>query len=339
MSGSLKNFSLAGSAIISASQAYDKLGALVGNMKGSASKKAIIDNVHVSDLEVAFPSNHQQVNMGGLVGSLNEYSEIRNSSSAAVIKLYEVVGSYHKIGGLVGITTGVGLQSSIIKNSYFKGNIVVKVTRNGSAGGIVGHHSNGTIINTYSTADILYEKANSTTNIIYLGGIVGTTGSGATLKNSYATGSITASSTGKFAASGIAASGCSGNFCRYNYYNLENGISGFDTDFAIISLNSHNFGYTDLELKKPANSDVSVITGLIDFSLMPSTATDTEIGCIARGGTWTISPDTCTGASADDASIKIYDGWSTDNWDFGTSTQLPALKFTDSDELIPGQTR
>ena len=33
----------------------------------------------------------------------------------------------------------------------------------------------------------------------------------------------------------------------------------------------------------------------------------------------------------------IYASWSPDNWDFGTSLQLPILKATDSDTLLPGQ--
>ena len=114
-----------------------------------------------------------------------------------------------------------------------------------------------------------------------------------------------------------------------NYYNVESAFPD-TTIVALVGAHSGMYGYTDTELKTPIAPDYT-------FVGVPSTATDTEIGCIARNGTWTTSPDTCTGETAS-GSYTLYTDWSTDNWDFGDPTQLPALKFTDdSTNLIPDQ--
>lgn len=115
---------------------------------------------------------------GGLVGY--NYGVIVNSYADT-----NIIGGADVAGGLVGVNIG-----GHIGNSYALGNLTL--TADGSSiGGLVGRNSGGAILNTYAAGNLF-----GTLNV---GGLVGhhtTDGSVATIRNSYAIGSVEGDSDG-----------------------------------------------------------------------------------------------------------------------------------------------
>ena len=349
VSGVLKNFTLrseAGSVYsfsISRTAGSRRMGTVVGVLFGkSDTERAMIDRVYVVDVNVLDSMTNNTITskynrIGGLAGYLDKYATIKNSYTNANIMFSTSGTASYRAGGLVG-----DIKSYVsIDNSYATGNITVantvSLTGTNYFGGLIGSFSSEIlnvsdifVSNCYATGNIT-----TTTNLtnaadeVYLGALIAHSNDDGNVRYSYATGSITdtANSVGtRFGGQLISVEGLT---ATNNYYNVESAFPD-TTIVALVGAHSGMYGYTDTELKTPIAPDYT-------FVGVPSTATDTEIGCIARNGTWTTSPDTCTGETAS-GSYTLYTDWSTDNWDFGDPTQLPALKFTDdSTNLIPDQ--
>lgn len=130
--------------------------ALIANTVSSAS--AVIENVHVSDIELAISHN-----VGGLVGQISYGSRITNCSVTNIRLLNVQTSSTNlRIGGLVG-----HMDNVIIENSYVQGlNFETDFSSISGLGGIAGQINNSTIQNVYVSGMI---KANSQN----IGGIVG----------------------------------------------------------------------------------------------------------------------------------------------------------------------
>jgi hypothetical protein len=109
--------------------------------------------------------------IGGLVGRLDEDHEITNSYATG-----DVTGD-DDIGGLVG---WLALGASI-SNSYATGDVIG--TEGGDIGGLVGY-SRGFVTNTHATGDV--------TGVFDVGGLVGDLQPSGEIRNSYATGTVSA---------------------------------------------------------------------------------------------------------------------------------------------------
>ena len=141
---------------------------LIANTVSTAS--AVIENVHVSDIELAISHN-----VGGIIAYAHYGTRI-SDCSVTDIRLLNVQTSNTdlRIGGLAGT-----LNQATIENSYVQDlNLEADFVYIDGLGGAVGYSSNSTIQNVYATGTI---KANSQN----VGGIVGYTPYSINLSNVY----------------------------------------------------------------------------------------------------------------------------------------------------------
>ena len=253
--------------------------------------------------------------VGGLVG-WNE-GNITNSYTTGTV----VGRGGSSVGGLVGrndegnitnsYATGavVGRSSrhvgglvgfnvySSITNSYATGS----VTGGGSSynvGGLVGWNRWGTITNSYATGEAIGSDS-------HIGGLVGSNGGGS-ITNSYATGSVTGR--------GINLGGLAGS----------NGGGSITNSYATGSVTGGGSSYNVGGLVG-GNGGGSITNSYWDINTSRRTVSDGGTGQTTEE---LQSPTTATG---------IYSNWDSNNWDFGTSSQYPILKYTDRDVLLLGQ--
>jgi len=136
------------------------IGGLVGQNDGTIGDSYVTGNVGATNGDVFW--------VGGLVGQ-NTGSIANSYSTASVI-------SYHNFaGGLVGLNTGTVTQS------YATGAVIGAA----NIGGLVGANEGGSISQSYATGNVEARKSG--------GGLVGYNSAG--ISNSYATGSVTSTST------------------------------------------------------------------------------------------------------------------------------------------------
>lgn len=107
---------------------------------------AVIDNVHLKDVELTINSN-VPCTAGALIGSANGGTVIRNCSATNVKieKDSETSVQTSKIGGLIGYFKGISVENSYVKNL----NIASKNAVNQYVGGLIGHISLGKVENCY----------------------------------------------------------------------------------------------------------------------------------------------------------------------------------------------
>ncbi len=249
--------------------------------------------------------------VGGLVG--DNYVLITNSYATGSVK-----GTGNYVGGLAGWNSGS------ITNSYAIGD----VEGSSDLGGLVGRNW-GTITNSYATGDV--EGSSN------LGGLVGQ--NWRTITNSYATGDVEGSSnlgglvgqnwrtiTNSYATGDVEGSSDLGGLVGNNYAFITNsyaigdvvgdsyvgGLVGSSSFFTIT--NSYAAGSV-----KGTGNYVGGLVGINYFATIMNSSTKTV--------SQLQSPTTATG---------IYSGWSSMNWDFGTNSQYPVLKYVrGSDENNP----
>ena len=251
--------------------------------------------------------------VGGLVGS-NDGS-IANSYATG-----SVVGK-GTVGGLVGWNLARpnndrDLQPGRITNSYATGSVVGKT----HAGGLVGSN-NGRIANSYATSPV-----DGSGNV---GGLVGVNHSEGRIANSYAT-------------SPVDGSGNVGGLVGLNYFGgIANSYATSPVDGSGIvgGLVGRNVGTIANSYATGSVVGKGTVGGLVGQHGYGGSITNSYWDTVASGratsnggiGKTTAalqSPTTATG---------IYRNWSTDNWDFGTSGQLPILKYHDACTTTIGQ--
>ena len=185
-----------------------------------------------------------------------------------------------------------GLVGSIfgaaVRNSYVTGS----VEGGNSVGGLVGFTSRGSITNSYAATG-------SVTGSTRIGGLVGESLS-STIRSSYATGSVrvTVSSGGGLVGSNIPLDSNRPSFIRDSYAALSS-VTGGTQRGGLVGDND------------------SMINNSYWLSGSTSSAGEGVAADTAKS-----SEQLTSGAG------EIYSGWSPDAWDFGTSNQFPALKYT-----------
>ena len=129
------------------------------------------------------------------VGALAGYSE------GVVAACYVLGGDVTSTGGTAsvgGLLGGTDTSGSVVRASYATAAVNNSNQSNGDVGGLVGLHNKGTIESSYAAGAVAGGGAN--TNV---GGLVGTGGAGATIRDSYWDSAITSGA-------GVSASGASG---------------------------------------------------------------------------------------------------------------------------------
>ena len=291
-------------------------------------------------------------NVGGLVGG--NVDAITNSYAAVSV---EGTGSYVNVGGLVGgnggtitnshatgFVTGSGSNADVgglvgsnwngsITNSHATGSVKGSGRAPG-VGGLVGDDYQGSITNSYATGSVT-----ATGSFVKVGGLIGTNEvSITTIANSYATGSVTGRGQYAIAAGGlfgfydrgrITNSYATGSVKGNGYTDGIGGLVGRNVRGKIA--NSYATGSAT-----GTNRHVGGLVGLNHWGSSTNSYWDkqtsgrtTSAGGMAKTTTQLQSPTTATG---------IYSSWGTDVWDFGTSEQYPALKYSDG-TVIPNQGR
>ena len=260
--------------------------------------KAKIANVGLLDVDI-----RGQFQVGSLVGWNTGMVENSYAIGTVKITIGSVILTY--IGGLVGRNSGSISYSHAAVEVEDDAEFLDRV------GGLVGWNE-ATIRNSYAMGSVAARDGN-------MGGLVGW--NEATVENSYTTGDVrevTNNSTGNDAG-GLA--GYNSGTIRNSYAtgNTASGVFGSDVGGLI---GEEQFG---------------TISGSYWLKEMGSTLPDIDnynggspIGYVAGQNAEVLkSPTTAN---------EIYSSWSTEDWDFGTSRQLPILKGIDGGStLLPGQ--
>ena len=229
-------------------------------------------------------------------------SSITNSYAAGSVE-----GSGNYIGGLVGWNV-----SGTITNSYATGDVTGS---SNSVGGLVGENRGGTITNSYATGTVSGTVSGFDNTI---GGLVG--GNDGTITNSYATGIVSGSGN---VAGGLVGFNNGGTIT--NSY-ATGTVSGNDNVGGLVGFNSG--GTITNSYATGTVTGASGIGGLVgrhDGGPIENSYWDINTSGITMGTYGT--GKTTMALQSQKAGIGIYISWSSDDWDFGTSSQYPVLKY------------
>ena len=263
----------------------------------------------------------------GLFGFVGQEAEIANVDLLNV----DITGN-NRVGSLVSFNSG-----GTITNSYATGS----VSGSSDVGGLVGLNDNGTITNSYATGSVSGSSD--------VGGLVGLNDNG-TITNSYATGSVSGSSD----VGGLV--GLNNNGTIANSYAIGS-VSGDENVGGLVGLNDSRGTIMNSYATGSVSGDkfVGGLVGLNNGGITNSYATgsvagpDHDVGGLVgenKGDTITRSywdsdtsgrttsaggmSKTTVELQSPTTATGIYRDWSDDDWDFGTSSQYPVLKYTDN---------
>ena len=309
---------------------------------GFAGESGVIRGIGLVNAEV-----HGYSRVGGLVGENS--GQVSDSYATG-----SVTGSGHYVGGLVGLHLGtisdsyatgdvtgsdnyvgglVGSSRGSISDSYAKGSVTGSKAYVGGLVGNVG--SDKTVIASYATGSV-------TGSGYYVGGLVGEVGSGATVIASYATGSVTGSGhyVGGLVGAGSGATVIAGYATGSVTTSLGNvgGLVGYGSGATVIA--SYATGRV---------SGVSAVGGLFGYGFGTTfiasywdTGTSGQRSGVGGENVAGAEGKTTAELQSPTGDTGIYVAWNTDldnadvddnpatgaedYWDFGTSSQYPALK-------------
>ena len=296
----------------------------VGGLVGMNAEGSVIDNVDLDRVSIQADGSE----VGGLVG-MNEEGTIRNIQLHGVS--IQVDG--WQVGGLVGMNEeGIIINSRVSGDSYAITNWIEG--EGNRIGGLVGENEGGRIINSYAVVNI---QGRETGRMIgyHAGGLVGyNTGQ---IINSYADGSVVADENvggliGKHEAGEIINSYATGSVEGERYVGGLVGLFGYNRRGDIT--NSYAAGSV---------TGSSYVGGLVGYnrgnSITNSYWDKTTSGrSRSAGGVGKTTTKLQSPITPGSTSTEIYYNWSTNDWDFGTSVQYPALKYSDG-TLMPNQRR
>ena len=271
-----------------------------GGLFGYTGSQSEISYIGLTNVSVTITSSDVSYG-GGLVGHnygtgtiSNSYATGEVTSSSSDSKSYG--------GGLVGYNI-----TGTISNSYATGAVESSAFSVSNGGGLVGYNY-GTISNSYATGGVTSSSTSSdSTSTSYGGGLVGHNVVG-TISNSYATGGVTSSSTSSDSTSTSYGGGLVG----------RNFIGG------TISNSYATGGVTS------SSTFTSYGGGLVGNSIGTISGTNYFVDSSGTNG---LGSGTCSGTTcaqktlAELQALTSVTDWSTDNWGFGTTTQLPRLKY------------
>ena len=257
---------------------------------GYTARRTKIANISLSNVNIRGYSS-----VGGLVGSSS--GDITNSYATGT------VGGSYSVGGLVGRNYYGGLYHEQLCDGFCcKGG--------SSVGGLVGS-SSGDITNSYATGSV--EGIGN-----YVGGLVGS--SSGDITNSYATGSVTGSGNYVGGLVGSSSGDITNSYATGSVTGSGNYVGGLVGENRGNITNSYATGTVE------GNShSVGGLVGRNWDGNITNSYWDTETNGITRsaGGIG----KTTAGLQSPTTAIGIYAHWSTTNWDFGTASQYPVLRY------------
>ena len=275
-----------------------------------------------------------------------------NGGGHIISNLYmniSVVAEHHAYSGLFG---SMGTESEIANIGLTDTSVTLTVdtvtddttdtTANFYGGGLVGNKHGGTISNSYSKGGaVTVSSSISPPDICYShgGGLVGNQHSGV-IRNSYAGAVVTASS--------LSAHTYGGGLAGYNQGTISDSYAtgAVTTTTSHIYINSYGGGLVGTNNNGTISNSYAtgaVVTtssnpsgpdsgGLVGFS--SGTISGTHYFVHNSGGDNGIDSGDCSGTCTKKTLAELQaltstdvTDWSTDNWDFGTTTQLPRLKY------------
>ena len=268
-----------------------------------------------------------QLTVGGLVGQCS-YSRVSNSYAIGRMEAMGTIGgidagSSSAVGGLVGYLLG---------SSVSRSHAIGSVKGVGDyAGGLIGSNTgrNGSIIASYAFVDV--EGGNN-----YTGGLVGSNnGINNKISNSYAIGKVT----GENVVGGLAGHNRSRNTIT-NSYSFSN-VKGISQVGGLVGNNVGRIINSYAVGRVAGNVEQRGIGGLVGLGFTGGTNDSywdkttsgraTSVGGVGQT-TAQLQAPTLSGSTP----TEVYHGWSEEIWDFGTSKQYPALKYSDG-TLMPDQ--
>ncbi len=273
----------------------------------------------ISNLTINLPSAHHV----GLFGYTSSSAKIKNVGLIDV----SIRGNQHA-GGLVGHNSGS------ISNSYMTGEVTAStISSHSHSGGLVGVNDGGSVISSYATGRVTASATNSS-SISYSGGLVGI--NNGSIINSYATGEVTASSPYTAYSGGLAG---------------VNGAGGSNPPSASTINNSYAIGGV---AASATNSHSGGLVGRMNNGNINGTNYFADSDGTNGIGSGNSCNGTCEQKTLNElATLPSVSSWTSTNWSFGTTSQLPALKYAnDSDtsglecggdtgvtcgQLLPGQ--
>ena len=298
-------------------------GGLVG-ANGNSGAIATILNSYATGEVTAEGTGSGSVYAGGLVGSSGFRGTISNSNATGEVT---ATGSGRvEAGGLV----GYNFNSGTISNSYATGNVTATATGSGNvrAGGLVG---SGSPRNSYATGEVTATGSGN----VDAGGLVGSGSS----RNSYATGKVTATGGGRVWAGGLV--GINGGTILNSYATGEvtaegtgsgsvyaGGLVGYNDDGTI----SNSYATGKVTAEGTGSGDVGAgglvgnnSRGTVTSSYFDNQTTGQSAGIGGSGADQTGVTSLNT-AGLQGLTSATATSWSTNNWDFGNTSQYPALR-------------
>ena len=275
--------------------------------------------------------------VGGLVGF--NYGRITNSYAMGA-----VTGTGNDVGGLVGENGGD------ITNSYATG----AVTGDRSVGGLVGSNAyGGSVTNSYATGAVTGNSG--------VGGLVGSNAYGGSVTDSYVTGAVTGNSrvgglvgvnyfssvTNSYAMGAVTGNSTVGGLVGVNYGRITNSyatgaVTGNYNVGGLVGVNY--FSSVTNSYATGAVTGNYNVGGLVGVNYNNGSVTNSYWNIQISGLTTSDGGDGLTSATTAQlqsptapgtTTTEVYYGWSSDDWDFGTSSQYPILKKSDGTLLSP----
>ena len=229
--------------------------------------------------------------VGGLVGA--NRGSISNSYTTGNVFANHSNDFSTAAGGLAGSNEGT------ISNSYATGNISSSCNTYNYSGGLAGSNA-GNISNSYATGNTSSSALQSNS-----GGLVGYQSNNGTISDSYTTGNVSSTSTSSTAHSG--------------------GLLGHQYNGTISN------SYTTGTVSSTSTSGTARSGGLVGYynsGIIRRTNYFVDSSGTNGLGSGTCSETTCTQKTlAELQALTSVTDWSTDDWDFGTTTQLPRVKY------------
>ena len=334
------------------------VGLLNVNIKGRTSVGGLVGSSNYGDITNSYATGAiiGNSNVGGLVGSSN-YSNITNSYATGFVTGENGVGglagwnwdegnitnSYAtgSVTGENGVGGLAGWNSGDITNSYATGANI----GNSNVGGLVGS-SSGDIANSYATGSVIGSLGDYSIYGHSVGGLAG--GNSGRITNSYAMGSAggnslagglvgwnwkgkvmnsyaTGSVTGENGVGGLAGWNNGGNIT--NSY-ATGSVEGRSSVGGLVGSSSGDIANSYATGSVTGRSDVGGLAGHSSGDIANS-YWDMETSRITRsaGGFGKTTEQLQSPTAPGSTSTKIYYNWSTANWDFGTASQYPALRY------------
>ena len=241
----------------------------------------------------------------GLFGATGSNSRVQNLG---------VVGAYIQAEGteINSVNAGglMGFNEGPITNCYATGEVIGRGPRDVFAGGLVGENNNGNIRNCYATVNVTADGTGD--DRVNTGGLVGV--NLGNVENCYATGE--ASGTGSSANTG-------GLVGRVGSFHTRGTISNcYATGNVSGTGSSANTG--------GLVGERSGTNGTINNSFFEDAATDTNTGAITQSDLQAL-----TAGAFESTSNPNGSGWSANDWDFGTTSQYPALRTYKTNDEMP----